>query len=49
MRLLGRLAVNNINVEGAKAIGEALATNQSLTFLEYATPLQALAFTVSNR
>ena len=27
---------NNIGAEGAKAIGRALAANQSLTFLEYA-------------
>ena len=36
---LGRLYQNDIGDEGAKAIGEALATNQSLTSLEYAAPL----------
>ena len=49
MRFLGSLYGNNIGVEGAKAIGEALATNQSLTSLKYAAPLEALAFTVSSR
>ena len=37
--LFGRLNSNKIGDEGAKAIGEALATNQSLTSLEYAAPL----------
>ena len=49
VRLFGSLAVNGIGAEGAKAIGEALATNQSLTSLEYAAPLHALAFAVSSR
>ena len=49
VRFLGRLYGNNIGVEGAKAIAQALTTNQSLISLEYATPLQALAFTVSSR
>ena len=44
MRFLGSLCRNRIGYEGAKAIGEALATNQSLTSLEYAAPLHALAF-----
>ena len=48
MRFLGRLYDNSIGAEGAKGIGGALAVNQSLTTLEYATPLQALAFTVSS-
>ena len=48
MRFLGRLYANRIGAEGAKAIGEALATNQSLTSLEYAAPLHALAFAVSS-
>ena len=40
---------NKIGAEGAKAIGGALAANQSLTTLEYASPLHALSFTVSSR
>ena len=47
--LFGRLNSNKIGAEGAKAIGGALAVNQSLTSLKYATPLQAFAFTVSSR
>ena len=47
--LLGRMGDNGIGAEGAKAIGEALATNQSLTSLKYAAPLHALAFAVSSR
>ena len=38
VRLLGSLFRNSIGDEGAKAISEALATNQSLTSLEYAPP-----------
>ena len=49
MRFLGSLGGNDIGDEGAKAIGEALAANQSLTSLEYAAPLHALAFAVSSR
>ena len=48
MRFLGSLKGNNIGVEGAKAIGGALAVNQSLIELKYAAPLHALAFTVSS-
>ena len=33
---LGSLRFNGIGAEGAKAIGEALAVNQSLTSLKYA-------------
>ena len=49
MRFLGRLYANRIGAEGAKAIAEALAVNQSLTELKYAAPLHALAFIVSSR
>jgi len=49
VRFLGSLGGNAIGDVGAKAIAEALVVNQSLTTLEYATPLQALAFTVSSR
>ena len=48
VRFLASLFYNNIRYEGAKAIGEALAVNQSLTSLMYAAPLQAPAFTVSS-
>ena len=48
MRFLGSLRYNAIGDEGAKAIGEALTINQSLTSLEYAAPLHVLAFTVSS-
>ena len=46
--LHGSLKWNYIGAEGAKAIGEALAVNHSLTSLVYAAPLQVLAFTVSS-
>ena len=49
VRLLCSLGSNKIGAEGAKAIGEALTTNQSLTSLKYAAPLHALAFVVSSR
>ena len=45
---LGSLSVNMIGAEGAKAMGEALVVNKTLTSLEYAAPLQVLAFTVSS-
>ena len=48
VRFLGSLFNNNIRDEGAKAIGEALAINQSLTSLKYAAPLQAPTFIVSS-
>ena len=44
VRFLGSLFNNSIGDEGAKAIVEALAANQSLTSLKYAAPLHALAF-----
>ena len=47
MRFPGRLGGNSIRDEGAKAIGEALLVNKSLTSIEYATPLEAPAAILS--